>query len=559
VIDRRSRPVPPGRPAARNDGDNEPTSEETTMTRPRWTKPFLIAACLTAVALAPAWAQTPQTLRIGVGNETGSLDPHFRNNPIHLQVADHIFDTLMKQTPDGQMVPGLAASHERIDDKTVRLNLRRGVTWSDGSPFTADDVMFTVERVTAGIPGATIPMDRYFLQGGQKYRKIDDFTIEVTTPEPYPLLLDDFTLAHIISRKHATGVTPPEYATGKGLVGTGPYKFVSFAQGDNLVLEANPTYWGGKPKWDRVVMRPITNPSARVAALLNGSVDVIDSVPTTNLASLSQNRAVAVHSGPSRRAILIGGDHTRLVSPNIKDNAGNPLVPNPLRDWRVRKAIDHAINREAIVARIMDNAAVAAGQIVFPGGVGHVPSIPVTAYDPQRAKALLAQAGYGDGFHMVLHTPPARYGNDVRLSEAVAQMLSAVGIRTSVVTVPEAAYSARQQDGSHSFSLASLGSVNVDPSSLMMSLHTYNPREGLGIANWGRYSNRDLDALVAPLKSVTDQKERERLMVEAAKLIKEDVAVWVLHWTNVIWASRADLVVVPRSDQWTLAESVSRK
>ena len=137
------------------------------MMRPRWTKPFLIAACLCAITFAPAGAQTAQTLRIAVANETGSLDPHFRNNPIHLQVADHIFDTLMKQTPDGQMVPGLAASHERIDDKTVRLNLRRGVTWSDGSPFTADDVMFTVERVTAGIPGATIPMDRYFLQCGQ--------------------------------------------------------------------------------------------------------------------------------------------------------------------------------------------------------------------------------------------------------------------------------------------------------------------------------------------------------------------------------------------------------
>jgi peptide/nickel transport system substrate-binding protein len=529
------------------------------MTRPWWTKPFLIAACLSAITLAPASAQTPQTLRIAVANETGSLDPHFRNNAIHLQITDHIFDSLMKQTPDGHVAPGLVASHERIDDKTVRLNLRRGVTWSDGSPFTADDVMFTVERVTAGIPGATIPMDRYFLSAGQKYRKVDDFTIEVTTPAPYPLLLDDFTLAHLISRRHATGVTPPEYATGKGLVGTGPYKFVSFAQGDSLVLEANPTYWGGKPKWDRVVIRPITNPSARIAALLNGSVDVIAGVPTTNVANLSQNRTVGVHSGPTRRAIFYTGDHARLVSPNVKDNAGNPLVPNPLRDWRVRKAIDHAINRDAIVARIMDGAAEPAGQIVYPGGVGHVPAIRPTAYDPQQARALLAQAGFGDGFQLVIHTPPARYGNDVRISEAVAQMLSAIGIKASVVTVPEAAYSSRQQDGSHSFSLASQGGGKAESSPLMMALHTHNPREGLGIANWGRYSNRDYDGFIAPLKSVTDAAERERLMVEGAKLLNADVAMWVLHWTNVIWASRADLVVVPRTDEWTLAESVSRK
>jgi peptide/nickel transport system substrate-binding protein len=499
------------------------------------------------------------TLTIGVGNETSSLDPLFRNNPIDLQIYDEIYDTLMKQTADGQIAPGLVESYDRIDDKTVRLHLRQGVTWSDGSPFTADDVMFTVEVAKAGIPGATVPMDRYFLQGGQEYKQIDDFTIEVTTPEPYPLLIDDMTLAFIISRKNATGVSPDEFATGKGVVGTGPYKFVSFSQGDKLELEANPNYWGGTPKWDKVVIKPIPNASARVAALLNGTVDVIDTVPTTNVESIKQNADFAVYSGPSRRAIIFVGDQSRMVSPNITDNAGQPLIPNPLRDLRVRRAIDMAINREAIDERIMNGLSTPASQIVFPGGVGHVDTIGVTPYDPEKAKQLLAEAGYADGFQLVISTPPQKYGNDVRVCEAVAQMLTAIGIKTTVETVPEAAYSPKQADGSYSFALASLGSVNVDPASLYLSLHTYNPQQGLGIANWGRYSNRDLDSLTEELVTLTDPDKRLEIEHQAAQLIKDDVAVWPIHWNNLTWAARADLTVVPRSDEWTLAEWVSKK
>ena len=506
-----------------------------------------------------AGALSAETLTMGVQNETTSLDPHFRNNWINLSVADHIFDTLSKQGPNAELLPGLAESWQVIDPQTVRLSLRKNVKWHDGSPFTADDVIFTVERVQAGIPGATVPMDRYFLQGGKEYKKIDDFTVEIKTTAPYPLTVDDLSIAHIISRKHAAGLKPDDYNAGKGMIGTGPYKFVEFRQGESLTVAANPDFWGGKPNWTKVVMKPITNPSARVAALLNGSVDLIDNVPTTDVASLEKNPKVSVTSGPSRRAVLLAGDHTRLRSPNVKTMSGEVMTPNPLRDWRVRKAIDMAINRDAIVERIMDKQAIPAGQIVFPGAPGHHPDLKPTKYDPEGAKKLLQQAGYGEGFQLVINTPPARYGNDVKLSEAVAQMLSAVGIKTTVEVVPEAAYTSRQGNGTHSFSLASLGSVNSDPGSLITSLHTFNPKEALGIANWGRYGNRDFDVLAAELNTEIDVKKRDQLMKNAMAIAAEDVAAWILHWPKAVWASRADIAVVSRSDQWTLAQSAKKK
>ncbi len=517
-------------------------------------------ALLGAIAtVAVVGAASAETLTIGVLTETTSLDPHFRNNWANLSVIDHMFDTLVKQGPKAEILPALAVSWRAVDDKVWEIKLRKGVKWQDGSPFTADDVMFSVERVKKGIPGATVPMDRYFLQGGKAYKQIDDYTIQVSSPKAYPLLVDDLSIAHIISRKNATGLKPVDYNAGKGLVGTGPYKFVEFRQGDHITLEANPDYWGGKPIWDKVVIRPITSNPARVAALLGGSVDVIDEVPPTDVAMLEADSRVGVFSESSRRVIMFWPDHSRLRSPFVTDKDGKPIVPNPLRDWRVRKAINHAINRQAIVDRIMNGQGTPAGQIVFPGGFGYNADIKVPEYDPDLAKKLLKEAGFGDGFKLGIHTAQAKYGNDVKVSQAFAQMLSAVGIDSTVVVVPNASYNSARRKGTGSVPLSSLGAVNADPGSLVTSLHTFDPSEGYGMANWGRFSNRNYDNLAEKLVNTTDRPTREKLIKDAFALAADEVAMWPLYWTKVIMAARKGLKVEPRSDQWTLAQSVSKK
>lgn len=517
-------------------------------------------AFLGAIAtVAVVGASSAETLTIGVLTETTSLDPHFRNNWANLAVIDHMFGSLVEQGPKAEINADLAVSWKPLDDKVWEIKLRKGVKWHDGSPFTADDVMFTVDRVKQGIPGATVPMDRYFLQGGKAYKKIDDYTIQVSSPKAYPLLVDDLSIAHIISRKNGTGLKPDDYNAGKGLVGTGPYKFVEFRQGDHITFEANPDYWGGKPIWDKVILRPINSDPARVAALLGGSVDVINEVPTTMVATLEADDRVDVFKESSRRTIMMWPDHSRLRSPFVTGKDGKPIVPNPLRDWRVRRAINHAINRQAIVDRIMNGQGTPASQIVFLGGFGYNPAIKVPKYDPELAKSLLKEAGFGDGFKLGIHTAQAKYGNDVKVSQAFAQMLSAVGIDSTVVVVPNASYNSARRKGTGSVPLSSLGSVNADPGSLVTALHTFDPSEGYGMANWGRFSNRNFDNMAETLVNTTDRPTREKIIQEAFALAAEEVAVWPLYWTKVIMAARKGLKVAPRSDQWTLAQSVSKK
>jgi peptide/nickel transport system substrate-binding protein len=512
-----------------------------------------------AAASLVGGAAAADDLTIGVLTETTSLDPHFRNNWANLAMVDHVFDTLMTQGPRAELLSGLVEEATFTDANSVVLKLRKGVKFHDGTPFTAADVLFNVERVKAGIPGATVPMDRYFLQGGKQWTKVDDHTIEIKTSKPYPLLIDDLSLCHIVSAKHGKGLEPKDYNAGKGMIGTGPYKFVEFKQGDRFVVEANPDWWGGKAKWDKVTVRPIASDPTRVAALLGGSVDVINEVPTNDVAQLEKDARVSVFSGPSRRTIMFWPDHSRTRSPYVKDNDGNVLHPNPLLDQRVRRALSLAIDRQAIVDRIMNGQAVPAGQIVFPGGMGHDPSLTPPPYDRQMAKKLLAQAGYPDGFQVVIHTAPNKYGNDVPVSEALAQMWSAVGVKAQVEVIPNASYNSARRKGTVGVPLSSLGSVNTDPGSLVGSLHTFDPSEAFGMANWGRYSNRTLDAVAKELVTATDRNKRIELIQKALRIAWEDEAVWTMYWTETIWAARKGIKVTPRSDQWTLAESMSKE
>ena len=515
---------------------------------------YIAVGALTVVGVAATAAA--DTLTFGVRVETSSIDPHFFNSPPNLQIGSHIFNKLVRRDHNEQLQPDLAVSWKPVDKTTWEIKLRKGVKWHDGSPFTADDVLFTVER-SPNVPGSSSTPGRFFL--AKEFSKVDDHTVHIKTKGPYPTMANDLSVAHIISKKHGKGATTADYNTGKATTGTGPYKFVEWVSGDRVVLEPNPNYWGGKPKWDKVIFKKIVSGPSRVAALLSGDVDLIDFVPPEDLANLEKNPNVVIHKGPSNRIIQLVPDVWNDLTPMIWDNDGNPLWPNPLLDYRVRKAISKAVNRKAIVERVLDGAGVPAGQIVAPGMHGHTEDLKPEPFDPEGAKKLLAEAGYPDGFRIKIHGPNDRYVNDAKIVQAIAQMLTRIGIKTEVETMPKSVYFTRVKNGLYSLTLLGYGSDTGDASSALNGLiHCLQPLRGLGRINRGGYCNRRVDELADAALFELDQKKRLNLILDAYRISMKHVGSIPLHWQVNVWASRKGLVYEPRKDENTLAMSTSK-
>ena len=519
---------------------------------------FVLAG--SAAALLVAGAAWSETLTVGISLETPSVDPHFYAYKNSYQIAQQIFDPLIRQDANQKQIPGLAVSWKPLDDKTWEIKLRKGVKWHDGSPFTADDVLFNVERAKAGIPGSPTTPTRNLLTGDKTWEKVDDYTLLIKTPKPWATVPVDMGEVAIVSRKHGAGAATADYNAGKAAIGTGPYKFVEFVTGDRIVLEANPDYWGGKPEWDRVVMKPIPTGPARVAALRSGTVDVINDVPSDDLETLRKDSKLAVFSAPSNLLIRFLFGHGRTSFKWVRDNDGKEMFPNPLKDWRVRKALSMAMDRQRIVDRVMAGTGVATGQAQPPGGHAFNPDLKPGPYDPEQAKALLKQAGYGDGFQLTVHSPADRYPNDKRIAEAVVQMINRIGIKAELELVPNAVFSSRASKGEFAFFLGAWGTPSGDGGNFLVhGLHSYQPGKRLGAANWGRYNNRDLDAIIEQTLIEVEPKKREDLVREAWTLATKDVAnIWVLFVANT-WASRADLMVDTRTDSYTMGTTIHKK
>jgi peptide/nickel transport system substrate-binding protein len=525
----------------------------------------LRAAAFT-LALAPAVMAMPaaaETLRIGLGVEPSSIDPHYHNLGPNNSLSLHVFGRLIIPDENQQHTPGLAVEWGPIDDLTWEFKLREGVKWHDGSPFTADDVLFTMERA-GNVPQSPSSFNIY--TRGKEIEVVDDHTIRISTAAPYPLMANDMATIPIISRKAAEGKETRDFNLGPAAIGTGPYKFVEFVPGDRAVFEANPEYWGGHPEFDRVVFRFIGSDPARIAAVRAGDVDLIDNVPTTDIEGLKNNPDLTVTQGISNRVIYLHLDHDRDDSPFVKDRNGNATGENPLKDLRVRQAISKAIDRQAIVDRIMEGVAIPAGQLLPDGFFGVSPNLEAEAYDPDGAKQLLADAGYGDGFSLTLHAPDGRYLNDARIAQAIAQMLTRIGIRTSVETLPPSVFFREASRGGpdntpkFSFILVGWGAGTGEASSPLRSLlATFDPEKGMGAANRGRYSNPEFDALVEKALTAVVDSEREKLLQQATEIAIGDLGVIPLHYQVNTWASRKGLSYTPRTDEGTQATMVVRE
>jgi len=518
-----------------------------------------LSIAVLAASLMVAAPANAADLTIALASEPTSIDPHFHNLGPNNALSTHLFDRLV--TPDNTQAlkPGLATSWKPLNDTTWEFKLRQGVKFHDGSPFTADDIIFTMQRAP-NVPNSPSSFSTYIK--GKNFVKVDDFTIHIKTAKPYPLMPNDMSTIPIISKKSGATATTADFNTGKAAIGTGPYKFTEYKPGDRFVFSANKDYWGAKPIWDKVTLKPIKSKPSRVAALLAGDVDVIESVPTTDISTLKKNPKVQLSSGTSNRVIYLHMDHFRDDSPFVKAADGG-AIKNPLRNLKVRKAISKAINRDAIVERVMEDVAIKAGQLLPKGFFGVSANLKPEAYDPAGAKKLLAEAGLDKGFKLRIHGPNDRYINDAKIAEAIAQMLTRVGIKTDVETMPRSVYFKRASRGGpdkspeFSFILVGWGAGSGEASSPLKSLiHTKDKSRGFGASNRGRYSNPEIDKLIEQALATVDDAKRQDLLAKATELAVGDLAIIPLHYQVNTWGTRKGLKYKPRSDERTLAMEV---
>ena len=510
------------------------------------------AAILTSALVLTSPAASAADLKIAVAADITSMDPHFFNLFPNNNMAEHIFDKLVQMDPDSKMIPGVATSWKTIDPTTWEFKLRKGVKFHDGTELTAEDVAFSIDRV-AQIPNSPGPFVAYTKAIVGK-EIVDPYTIRFKTAFPHPLMPNDLSTIYIVSKKAATGASTEDFNTGKATIGSGRFKFVKYVSGDHVELVRNDNYWGEKPAWDKVTFKIIKNESARVAALLSGDVEAIEQPPTADLPRIKADPKFTVTSKISHRVIYFNFDHLQRSSPFITDKAGKPLDKNPLQDVRVRRAISKAINRQAIADRMMEGQAVPSGQLVSEKLFGSVPGLKADAFDPDGAKKLLAEAGYPDGFNITINGPAGRYVNDEKIVQAVAQMLTRVGIVSKVETAPMGPYSARAAKQEYSFHMVGWGASTGESSSPLRSLlATYNRDKGLGAVNWGRYSNPKVDYLIEQALQQVNDENRLFMLQEATKLSMQDLGIMPIHFQFTIWATKKGVTYVPRTDEYTLA------
>ncbi|MHB2168203.1 ABC transporter substrate-binding protein [Alsobacter sp. R-9] len=508
-----------------------------------------------AVALAGGLhAASAADLKIGTSSPASSLDPHWQNLIPNLALSAHMFDTLVRMDADSQIVPSLAQSWKLADDTTWEFKLRPGVTFHDGSPFTADDVVYSLAR-PATITKSPAPFTIY-TRSIKEAKAVDPLTVRITTTAPYPLLANDLAQVFIMSQKAASGVTTEDMNTGKGVVGTGPYKLGSYAPEDRAELVRNDTYFGGKPAWDKVTYRYITSDGPRTAALLSGDVDAIDNVPSADLPRIRGEQSVTFAQKPSLRVIYFYIDSGRDDPPFVTNKDGGPIGKNPFKDARVRKAVSMAINREAIRDRIMEGLSFPSSHIVPPSLRAGESGFELMAYDPDGAKKLMAEAGWPDGFRLTMHSPNNRFPNDSKITQAVAQMLSRIGIQAQVDAMPMSVYATRGAKGDFSFGLIGWGAQTGEVSSTLRAIIACeNKDRGWGAFNWSRYCNKEVDDLLAKGLATMDDKQRTTILNQASKIAANDGAVIPIHFQSTTWAAKKGIAIEPRSDERTLAMS----
>lgn len=521
--------------------------------------PVLFGSLLSALGLLcgiVAVSATAQTLTVGQAQPPTSLDPHFHARTQNNANSSHVFETLVTQDAQLANRPGLAVSWQPVGETAWDFHLREGVRFHDGALLTADDVVFSFQRApnVPNSPGG-------FGTATRAIRAVEatgPLTVRFHTTVPSPLLPGDVGQIFIVSRRHAAAAATQDYNSGKAMIGTGPFRFAEWVPGERIIYTRNQDWWGGPVEWERVVFRMISQGPSRVAALLAGDLDLIADVPTSDVARLAQNPGIAVFTASSVRLIYLNFDPSpeALLSGTLLAHDGSALARNPLGDPRVRRALAHAVNRENLAERLYEGQAIPAHQIAPQDSDGYDPAMPPLTFDPDRARALLAESGFPQGFQMTLYTSNDSIPNSARAVQAIAQMWQRIGVRATIETMPHTVFSRRRAQLELPAFLADWSGRGVLIHTLASLMHTRDG--GFGAANRVRYSNPELDALIKAAIGDFDPERGKATLLRAARLARDDAGLVPVLFTVNTWAARRGSVNYrPRMDNHTLATHAS--
>jgi len=516
----------------------------------------LAAAALTlalgsALAL-PAPEAGAATLRWAGRGDMQTTDPHSQNENLTNNINQLVYEFLLVRDKKLGLVPSLAESWTQVNPTTWRFKLRPGVRFHDGTPFTADDVVFSFERARSD----TSQLRAYANASGIP-KKIDDLTVEFTTAAPNPIELEHIATINVMSKawcEKNKATKPQNYTQKEDMItarqanGTGPYMLKAREPDVKTVLAKNPNWWGLKAgrfegNADEVVYTPIVSDATRVAALISGEVDLVNDPPPQDVPRLAQTPGIKVLEGTENRIVFIGMDQARdeLLYSNVKGR-------NPLKDKRVRQALYHAIDIGAIQKSTMRGLSQPSGALL-PAPLQTTPEIEKRLpYDRELAKKLLAEAGYPNGFEVTLDCPNNRYVNDEKICQALAAMWAQIGVKVAVNAMPRATYFPKLEKTDTSMYMLGWGGATTDAIFVLQPVLSTYSGKGDGDYNYGRYSNAKLDALVAKIKTEMDQEARLRMIHEALLAHNAEVNHLPLHRQVIPWATRSNVTAVHRAD-----------
>lgn len=526
-----------------------------------------------AMAVGLAGVVQAQSLTMALAAEPTAADPHYHKMTANDAFSAHVYDSLVGRNANMELVPALATSWKNLDDLTWEFKLRPGVKFSNGSPFTAKDVLFTICRSLNNETNVS----QSYMDTTKRITEVktpDDLTVIIKTAEPLPLMPAEMARNLPIiwsgivphgklqfAPKTGCGVTGPwptvtDFNTGKMAIGTGPFLLKSYVKGTGIQLERNEGYWGQKSHWKTVKMVPVASAGPRLTGLLSGDYDVIENPAARDLTRVKESDKFGFVATPSTRLVFLQPDIGRNPSPFVKTPDGK----NPLQDLRVRQAMNMAIDRKAIVQRIMDGMATPASQYMPDGMFGALPKAPEIKYDPVAAKKLLADAGYPNGFELTLSSTNDRYVNDSQVAQAVAQYFTRIGIKTNVDAMTASIYFPKRAKREFSLPMGGWPSESGEASALFqLWVATLDSPKGLGTSNYGAFSSPEFDKVYLPAANTVDAAKRKKSLEEATQIALDNVPLIPLHFESSIWAFRKGLTYEGRRDQYTLATSVKIK
>lgn len=509
-------------------------------------KALLAAAALSAVIAAPVQAQT---LRWAAQNDILTLDPHSQNHATTNTILGHAYEGLTRYNAKYEVEPALATKWTYVTPTQVRFELRKGVKFHDGTPFTADDVVFSYGRIKQ--PNGTMGI---YVAGVSDIKKVDDHTVDFILSAPNPILLRNTINFFIMSKAWAeknrtTNVqdykNKEENYASRHAMGTGPYKITGWTPEQRVTMTQNADWWDKHTSnVKEVVYTPIKSDPTRVAALLSGDVDLLTDLPTQDVARLRNDAKLKILDGHEVRTIFLAPD---MGSPELKYS--NVKGKNPFADKRVRQALSLAIDRAAIQRNTMRGLSMPAALIVAPGVNGHDPALdtPPKA-DAEAAKKLLAEAGYPDGFEVRLNCPNNRYVNDEEICQAIVAMWARIGVKTTLAAENMATFIQKVQNFDSSIYLLGWGVATYDALYSLQSLVRTRTSGADGNFNFSKVSDPTVDRLVDAMKSETDTAKRNAMIRDALIRTRDEVLLIPLHHQIRPWAMKQSVTTIHRSD-----------